>query len=427
MDVVVFLIIIGVVLILAFILLSRAAGDGDYGNKKYVEFVKDVESGLGISMGKKGNNLYEASEGKNKYSIQLQENYLFVQQECHSKIIGSFQVVLKSRYSKMKTFFGKRGVKTGDKEFDDKMLIAAENPSIVKTILHEELREQILSLACGVTSFELKKDSIRIVLEFHEIFDCTVLPEIMRAMSSILMGVNDSIFLKKRLIENFYEEEDWHARLNTVKMLSYHFFRDDDTKLVLNDSLRDEHPEINIEAAKYLKEKGLKFLVSMLESFEDKSDPLIPEIIRILAEKKYKQSIPCLKALFDEPKSDIVQIEILSAFRDFGDEKLNTFLLEKLHIKEYKIFSLVIEALGTCGNLDAVEPLYEMTKYSSDSPVREAAKKAIGLIQSRHGQGDKGWLSMTELSETDGALSISDKAEKGALSVNREKNFYKKQ
>jgi hypothetical protein len=76
-----------------------------------------------------------------------------------------------------------------------------------------------------------------------------------------------------------------------------------------------------------------------------------------------------------------------------------------------------VNALGTCGTREAVEPLLRLAKSSINPFTRNAVQKSIGQIQSRLGDVQNGWLSMDDLSEKDGALSVSDEAGVGSLSL----------
>ncbi len=397
----------------------------DKKDKKISELVRAIEAGLGIFFDYKGMNCYAALNEVHKYITTIERGHVSVRVECDSKIESPFLVRLESVYSKVKDTLGKGDIKIGEKEIDEMMFITAENPSIVTALLNKEIREKLLFIGQIAAAFDLTENSIMLKVRNQQLDDLPVFVKYLQTIVSIIEEVSSGDPIKKRLIKNIKKEEEWKVRLNNLIMLASHFPSDSEIKKILDGSLRDESLEIRFEAAKHLKARGLKFLISMLNSIENKSHPLIPEIILFLAENNYKQCIPRLKILFDQSESEAVQIEILTAFKDFRDEKLNAFLLKRLNAMntmDTKILLMVIKALGTCGTLNAVEPVYELGKNSPDSRVREEAERSIALIQSRKGQGEKGWLSIPEFSETDGALSINNEARGGALSVNNEED-----
>ncbi|MCP4132005.1 MAG: HEAT repeat domain-containing protein [bacterium] len=396
--------------------------------EKFIKLVGDIEHELGMFFTDVGGIYRGSLDGFNlflsrkKKKGRWKSQSIMVRLEHHHNMESSFQVSMESMFSQAKEAFGKGDYKIGDNKFDDKMLIAARNPYFITALLNKELREKILSLTSVTGELVLSENSFYITKNLYEITHVQLFISYIRTMVIILKDITGKPSIKKRLINNIRLEQDWNVRFKNIQMLVSHFPMDWEIEETLSESLDDESLEIRFESAKHLKTEGMKHLLSMLDSLGSKNHPLQTDIIKVLAENNYTQSIPLLKVLFTQSGNYSVQKEILAAFKTFEDETLNEFLREQLKIIDFETRILVIEALGTCGNLDAIEPLYSIAQSSSDSQVREAVKKAIGLIQSRLGQGDKGWLSMTELWETDGALSISDKADKGALSIKKKQN-----
>jgi HEAT repeat protein len=74
-----------------------------------------------------------------------------------------------------------------------------------------------------------------------------------------------------------------------------------------------------------------------------------------------------------------------------------------------------VHALGEVGTATSVEPLLAYTKDLLPSELKRAARAAIARIQTRFGDVDAGRLSVAELEQHEGALSIS--AEGGELSL----------
>ncbi len=100
-----------------------------------------------------------------------------------------------------------------------------------------------------------------------------------------------------------------------------------------------------------------------------------------------------------------------------GQEKLSPFLIKELEKNESQYRNYLIEALGNCGRVNAVEKLLEIGKSTLNPLLRSSVKEAIIKIQSRLGNADKGWLSVTQLDEIDGALSLADRVTDGSLSL----------
>jgi len=91
-------------------------------------------------------------------------------------------------------------------------------------------------------------------------------------------------------------------------------------------------------------------------------------------------------------------------------------LLQELVKDPQPLLYPIINALAVCGRINAVEKLFKLGKNSLNPFTQRRVKEAILRIQSRLGAVEKGWLSLSQLEEMEGALSLADLAGKGALS-----------
>lgn len=66
------------------------------------------------------------------------------------------------------------------------------------------------------------------------------------------------------------------------------------------------------------------------------------------------------------------------------------------------------EALGVIGTVAAVEPLLPLAERLGRAKVRQAARGAVGRIQSRLGNAEAGSLSLADDRELDGAVALAD-------------------
>ncbi|MCP4134466.1 MAG: hypothetical protein GY754_26065 [bacterium] len=95
---------------------------------------------------------------------------------------------------------------------------------------------------------------------------------------------------------------------------------------------------------------------------------------------------------------------------------LDQYSTEKMEIQLH-----IIETLGRCGGIEQIEELHTLGKKSLNPIIKTAVRETIQQIQSRLGDVEKGWLSVEELTETDGGLSMANEAEKGSLSIHKKK------
>ncbi|MCP4131053.1 MAG: HEAT repeat domain-containing protein [bacterium] len=360
--------------------------------------------------------------------------HLGIEIKYKKRIQAEIHISNETRISKMKKGLGIDDILSGDQTFDDALLITAPDPCYIAALLNKTAREQIHKLAINTMNLEITPGSIRI-----NIFENDLSHDLSNALSSyvaLMLSIGNSftngLTIKQRLLANIASETLPAVRLNNIQMLMSHFSIDKDVNQTLDGCLNNNDIETRIEAARYLKDKGMEFLVKTLKTETSLSEDLKIKIITIFRENGYNKSVPALKTLFSQKREDgsvhrELQAEIIKAFSSFGDTKLNSFLLKLLEDNISNFSLSVITALGSCGTVESVETLYTLAKKSSFPAVKNAAQNSIQQIQSRLGTAENGWLSIEELSETDGALSFSDSATEGSLSITEDENKTKKQ
>jgi HEAT repeat protein len=122
--------------------------------------------------------------------------------------------------------------------------------------------------------------------------------------------------------------------------------------------------------------------------------------------------------VFDMNRDNEIRIEIINACETIGTVTVNDFLVEKLSSREPDIRYASIKALASCGNKHAVEHLYDIArKTTGNRKIKREAAHAIEAIQSRLGDVEKGWLTLSETDSQEGALSVIGETEEGKLSL----------
>ena len=115
--------------------------------------------------------------------------------------------------------------------------------------------------------------------------------------------------------------------------------------------------------------------------------------------------------MFTESRERKIRLAILKTFANMADQSLTPLLLEILQSKEETEVIAALKALASCGTVEAMEHLYEIHQKGPSSPIRNEASHTMGAIQARLG-GDKGWLSVTDMSGSQGGLSMTTEKER---------------
>lgn len=224
--------------------------------------------------------------------------------------------------------------------------------------------------------------------------------------------------LKPLLIENINKDPYPRVRLHNLRALTLNYPIDEEVDSLLKNCLKDRDRMVVFEAAQHLGELGMEQLIKILERENALlSSQEIHLAITILKKSRYKKSIPTLKKVYQFSKNLENKIAIMEIFEHFQDQSLNDFLVSELVIEDPKLLNSILKALGSCGQITAVEALYKKSQEISDSTTNNLIKETIAKIQSRLEKGDKGWLSIQSPDKEEGALSLSQPAKKGNLSV----------
>ena len=309
---------------------------------------------------------------------------------------------------------------SGDTKFDETVYVTASAEYYVAALLSRTMRESIFDICKKTDFFEVlpswMKASIKPPFSPHS-KNIEVIGSYVKAITEISNNLTDEKGIRERLIENTLNDPHPVVRYNNLKHLVSKYSHDADAIEAFRNSINDTDVKIQIMAARGLKKEGLKLLLTIIKKEESLPSEFILEIIDHLKEERYIQSIDVLKAVFSGRDKNHIKIAILQAFESFGVYTLSSYLIELLNNNDGEVRLSVIRALGACGDVNAVEPLYKMAEDSINPFLSNAIQKSIAKIQSRIGGAEKGWLTVDSLSEKDGGLSISDNADSGSLSI----------
>ncbi|HOS41200.1 MAG TPA: hypothetical protein PLG31_15815 [Spirochaetota bacterium] len=231
-------------------------------------------------------------------------------------------------------------------------------------------------------------------------------------------GPPDTESTRKELIDSV-RDRDGLDRMHYLALLVDRFRNDPHVAKLLAELLADPDIDMQIEAARHLGARGLAHLLGMLALADTVHDDAALRILGILQEREQGQrgGTDELVRAYERRESEEVREAILGVISHNADPAAGPFLLAELARDGGDLRVPIVEALGQCGSVAAVEPLYRVSSGSLNPFVRSAAAKAIERIQSRLGTAERGWLSPAPLGGADGALSVADGAGDGALSI----------
>lgn len=234
---------------------------------------------------------------------------------------------------------------------------------------------------------------------------------------------NFSLLLAKKtdLIQNILNNINYNSNPEIRKInleALYDLCMDEKTvRNVLLKTLKDRYWQPAITAAKLLGDEGHEYLVNFL------NHPISFVKIEAINNIKYLNKKSCrimLNLLMHEEKKELKTaiFKMLTRLKDTGNYREIFNYLENYtnHIEQDIDFYIsMIEYLRMCGQLSAVVILNRMKNHSSRA-VKKAASRAVDEIKNNHNNDTDGWLTITEIPENSGSLSLHE-LHSGELSI----------
>ena len=306
-------------------------------------------------------------------------------------------------------------IQIGDSAFDARMLIKGASPHHVASLMNERARALLLGIAGRTHGLNLTSSWFEVVLDYERKTKDDIV-SIARDALEVSRDLARGDDVRSRLMENVRGDSVPGVRAACIRHLASRFPADGGITALLKGALKDDSRYVRVEAALHLGHEGLEFLAKLLQKETDLDEYDTLRIVRFIGEHRFAGGIPALKEVYARANNETVLLEILKAFIAMGDTRLNGFLLERLRGSTGDIRYWLISALASCGTAEAVEPLMRLAKSSLNPLFRSDVQRAIAGIQSRLGGADAGWLSVSEVEGTEGALSLGDAVGEGALS-----------
>ena len=343
--------------------------------------------------------------------------YIFVKAAHELPLSVDTKITLETTGSKLKKGFGIEDCLTGDSNFDQKMLLLGNNEMELHSLLSHSVRKMIHYLTINSDEFVINSNYVSATKYFKRKKFYNSVNEYVHSIVSFCKNLEFSSDYKIQIIKNTRTEKNSSVQKRNIEILATHFDNNKEVRDIFKRLLGDPGTSVQITAAKNIPDTGMAHLVSLLQKKDYISDEDLIEIIQSLNYYQYSKSVKAMEKAYKKTDSIAAKREILLALKKFQKESSSPFLIDELPKADPDLAVNLIEALGACGTVKAVEILHRYSKNTYGALIMNAVNKAIAQIQSRLGDVDKGWLSVEPISETDGALSISDEAGEGALSV----------
>ena len=315
-----------------------------------------------------------------------------------------------------KVLAGVEDIEVGDTNFDTPYILKSSNKAFLMALLTKDIRETITQIKRNTKEFGIDEKAINIVKNFSYINRSDDIANTLSDMAEVSNAIKGITNIREALIENIKQEPVLNVRINNLKVLLETYEKDEWTISLFKDLLHDKDLSIQIEVTKYLGKKGLKHLIKIINEPEQLQVEQFKQICNIFSDAGYKDAIPHLKKCFQKTDDTEEKLAILKTFKDLKDKSIIPFLIIELESTYEEPLVEIVKILGAWGNRDALIPINRVLERSSGS-VKRAAKKAIDRIKDRLSDSEGGWLSLKEYENEEGALSINDTAEEGALSA----------
>ena len=297
-------------------------------------------------------------------------------------------------------------------------------PSMLLYLLLDGVtRTNIQTLSDLTSSFSIEDDLIDARLPPKTTSNPERIELLIDTCRAIAKRLSDSWTFPKRLEETILKDESPSFRHSVIALFGKKYTNSNkDKKVIYNvlvKALKDSVLLNQIEAAKWLGDKGLAHIRKVLKDLSNLDSVHQTAVAEVLLKNQKPERLDLVRQLFESTKENSVRIKILEHFEENGIETLSEFLLSWLEVNDRALQLVVIRTLGACGDLKVLDDLYRKRKSSFRGKVRRALNRAISAIEARHGKLDTGGLSINEISEKEGLLSLDGRAgEGGELSKN---------
>lgn len=301
----------------------------------------------------------------------------------------------------------------------------AKKKGILYSALDEATKQNFSELAPLAHYICLVDDDMYVYPHSDTLRSLADLETLVETSLKIMESTQNAAAFWERLQETALTAPEAQQREQAVRFLGESVFQHDleqSKRRTLQAAMNDEDVSVQIAAARCLGQEGMEHIKKLAEQAAALDSPRQQKLADVFFHYGVKKYSHSLLLLFQHACEDGLRIRILKQFGEQPIKKMaqldsiqawSPVLIPYLETKNAKLLSAVIDALGNMGQLEAVEPLYRLTKSTINPRTDQAANQAIAAIQARHGTGDEGWLSVEGVPAEAGGLSMDERAAHG--------------
>ncbi len=370
---------------------------------------------------------------KRLLSSEKREGYQIDIYDCPRSRVKKMEIVLhydipgsdEWNITKEKFFTGmdrKKGsddIQIGDIAFDRECLLSGD-AEFLRSLLNAELREQIYDLHQLSEQFQVTSRNIMLRLKKEYINTPEKREALVRKIIETARVITREPDMFKRCLANAQKDPQPRFRIYNLGILHSRFSDRIESAQAIESALKDPDLDVRIYAAVLQGEKAQSLLGDILLN-ENLNVKQLRDIIFHMMNRDYTRSIPVIIKYYQKSKDLQVRLILLQGLRGLAHSSAQDFLKTELDSEQDRVIRIaLVDTLGMCGDIPAVEYLYKWELAHPDAGLKDSIKRAISRIQSRQDvKGDKGWLSLNETGQSEGGLSLSH-GDEGGLSMEEE-------
>lgn len=314
-------------------------------------------------------------------------------------------------------------VLTGDPGFDDRMVLRGSQAHLVRAWMDHGVRRAVIALAVRCRQLALLPD--RALLIFEDKAENPLQPElVLRSVRELLQLVR--LFVggpspMERLIRVVQEDPEPAVRRRSVESLARRYASEPMAQEALRGALQDEDWLVRLAAAKSLGGEALETFAHMLHvaprpwpefvvtAVAELNNPLFLSLLRsalptsipavlAIGRMQDREAIPRLLKAYDQVDSTEHRQAILEVLELLGALEAQPLLIREIQNPDTpaSLRQTAVQALGSCGDLRALEVLSPLTRVMVGSSLRSLSQQAMAAIEARQGQGEPEWHAQQE-------------------------------
>lgn len=299
--------------------------------------------------------------------------------------------------------------KTCDDWFDSLFKIDGDDELLVLGLFNHQVRRGMIKLAsyADIVIYDHQLIYAPVRRSLKEIME--IIPQLVEINQQLLRGGS----VCQRLILNFLQDPLLPVARHNIDLAVSNFRFGSREWELIKLGLNHPHWEIRLMVLNYIRPCWLPWdLVHYCGLLEIIPALQAGQVFDLLKELLPRQLDMVLQQLYEQVVSLSICTAILHYMEKHPQPAYSPFLINILEAGQFPDTLLIelVRALGTCGTVEALGPLYQLARNRYFAPLVKAdIAQAQQKIKSRVGICGEGWLSLT-----------GDREETGALSVNKE-------